>query len=57
VYKKENEDMKTFIDKLREVPVDHLEKMISCQKNQIKTSQRDLETMERVLDEKQEPKQ
>jgi len=45
--------MKTFIDKLREVPVNRLENMILCQKNQIKTSQRDLETMERVLDEKE----
>lgn len=46
--------MKTFIDKLRETPIENLEQMIQRQKSEIKIAQRDLERMERVLEERKQ---
>jgi len=41
--------MKTWIDKLRETPLELLESMVEQQKRDIEIKQRDLQTMERVL--------
>jgi len=44
--------MKTFIDKLREYPIEMLENAIKYQKKEIEIAKRDLETMKRVMDER-----
>jgi hypothetical protein len=44
--------MKTFYDKLKAMDIDNLLKMIIRQKQEIKLNQRDLETMERVFEER-----
>jgi len=41
--------MKTWIDKLREVPIDVLEKMIVKEEQDIKIKQHDLDTMRMIL--------
>lgn len=47
--------MKTFIDRLRDCSVDVLTKMAKRQKQDIAIRQRDLDTIEGVLKEKQAP--
>lgn len=44
--------MKTYADRLRETPIPVLEDMILKQMNEIKIAQRDLETMQRILEER-----
>lgn len=44
--------MKTWIDKLRELPRERLEQMITHQKAEIEIAKRDLRRMEEVLKEK-----
>jgi len=44
--------MKTFYDKLKAMDINNLSKMIIRQKQEIKLNQRDLETMERVFEER-----
>lgn len=43
------EEMKTWIDKLREVPINVLEKMIVKEEQDIKIKQHDLDTMRIIL--------
>ena len=48
--------MKTYMDRLREAPVEVLRNTISRQKGEIMIMQRDLELMEQALREKTEEK-
>jgi len=48
--------MKTWVDKLRKISLEKLDNLILFQKRDIEIKQRDLETMERVFNERTESK-
>lgn len=49
--------MKSWPDRLKELPTEHLERMIEAQKREIEIKVRDLHSLEKVLEEKSRNRQ